>query len=93
MAGQTQSHRLRHLDAVDGGGEDAAGVAGTFAGGVEAGGVQTLKHLVPGDADGGRGAGFDAGQHRVRTVEAADLAAEGGECFADGGDGVVRQGC
>jgi len=93
MAGQAQSHRLRHFDAVHSGGEDAAGVAGTFASGVEAGGVQALKNFVPGDADGRRGAGFDAGQHRVRPVESPYLPAEGGQRLADGGDGVVGQGC
>jgi hypothetical protein len=46
------------LYAVDGGGEDASGVSGAFAGGVEALGVDALECFVAGDSDGGGGAGL-----------------------------------
>ena len=40
------------FDAVDGGGEDAAGVARAFAGGVEAARVQALEVFAAADRDG-----------------------------------------
>lgn len=49
---QAQRHRLGHLQAIHGCAEDASGVAGPFARGVEALGVEALESLVPPDAEG-----------------------------------------
>src|SRR6185369_9623431 len=84
-------HRFRHLDAIDPGREDAAGVTGAFAGRVEAAGVDALQVVAALDADRRRGAGLDAGHHGIVHREAADLLVEGGQRFAQGGDDKGRQ--
>jgi hypothetical protein len=46
---KAERHRLRHLDAIDAGREDAAGIAGAFPCRVEAAGVEALQ-MWPGAA-------------------------------------------
>ncbi len=47
--------------------------------------------VVTGDAHRRRGAGFDAGKHRISTIEAADLLAERRQRFADRLDCILGQ--
>src|SRR6202035_4044889 len=89
--GDAEGDGLRHLDAVDGGGEDAAGIARSLAGGIEASRVEALEVVLPRDADRRGGPRLDAGQHGVVHGEASDLAVEGGKRLADGRDRVLRQ--
>src|SRR5690606_18806426 len=54
--------------------------------------VEALQGLgIAGDTHWGGRAGFDAGEHRVRAIETADLLAERRQCLADGLDRVLRQ--
>jgi hypothetical protein len=47
------SHGLCHLDAIYSGRQDATGIAGTFAGRVEAADVEALKIISPGNSQRG----------------------------------------
>jgi hypothetical protein len=53
LAQQVQGNRLCHLDAVDTGRQDTAGIPRTLAGGVEAAGIDALAVIAALDADGG----------------------------------------
>src|SRR5882724_8381099 len=83
--------RFRHLDTVDGGGEDAAGVAGPLARGIETLGVEALEVVAPRDAQRGGGPRLDAGQEGVVHREPWDLPVEDRERLADRLDRVVGQ--
>src|SRR5262245_48722380 len=76
LPGHGEGDGFRHFDAIHGGRENAARVARAFSGRVESARVHALVVLAALDADGRRGACFDAGHDRVVHGVAADLLLE-----------------
>ena len=66
------------LDAVDGGGHNAAGVARTLTAGIDAP-HRRLTATVTREAYGGRRTALHTGEHRVGTVKAAQLTTKDGQ--------------
>jgi hypothetical protein len=89
--GDAQCHCLGYLDAIDGRGQDAAGIAGAFAGGIETGGVEALQAVVAFDPHRRRGARLHAGKYGIVQGETLDLPIERGQRLADRGDRVIGQ--
>ena len=85
-------YRFRYPDSVDSGGKNAASVPGAFAGRVQALDVEALQVFATGQTQRRRGAGFNAGEHRIGQGKAANLPVEGGQRFADGSNGVIGEG-
>src|SRR5208283_4168711 len=82
-----QAYRLGGLDAIHPGRENTSRVASPLARRVQPAHVERAEILATGDAQWRGRAGFHPGEHRIRPVETLDLAAEGGQRLADGGDG------
>lgn len=79
-------------DAVDGGGYDAAGVAGTFSAGIKAGKTDVLKGLrITRQTHGRRGAGFHGKQQGLGGIVAAHLAVKQRKCLTQTGCHKVRK--
>ena len=67
---------LDGFDAVNGRGDDAAGISGTFATGVETAELGVLHGLVAGNPDWGGGAAFHSEDACLRGIEAVHLGVE-----------------
>ena len=74
-------------EAVDGGSDDAAGVAGAFTDGVDAGHFRDFHRVwVAVDSNGGAAAHFGACENGIGEVLSAPLFVHQGESFLDGSE-------
>lgn len=79
---------LGAADAVRGGGEDASGITGPFAAGIQAADIG-LEGFVPQDADGRGGAALYSGEDGIGIVVAPEFPAQDGQGLRQG---ICREG-